>query len=90
MSREIVTGTDVTLEQDEKGRYIVSRTGQHSYALKPESRTYAIIKILDNRCLAQQRRYECANEIIDTLHQRLVQIEDSLLYRILHKFGFLS
>lgn len=86
-SREIIKSNDVSLHQNEKGQYIVGKFGLHSYAIKPESRTYSIVRIFDNRCLAQQRRYECANDVIEKLSTRLQEIEKSKVYRFFHLFG---
>jgi hypothetical protein len=85
--REIVTCSEVGLVQNENGDFIVSKYGYHPYKLKENSRTWHIIRILDHRCSAQQRRYECANDIIHSLEQKLSRIESTLLYRFFHLLG---
>lgn len=87
--RDIITCPEVGLVQDEQGRYVVSKSGQHPYKLKPESRMHSIVRILDNRCAAQQRRCVCANVHITELERKLKQIEDSVIYKFLHKIGLL-
>lgn len=89
-SRDIIVGTDVTLIQNEKGQYIVNKIGGYPYILNPKSRTHEIIRILDIRGLAQQRRYECANDIINTLEQKLTKIEKSGIYKFFHAIGMLG
>lgn len=88
-SREIIRSREVNLSQNENGDYVVSKDGYHSYTVRPNSRTCSIIRIFDSRCLAQQRRYDCANDIIHQLTTKLEKIEASFIYRLFHKWGFI-
>lgn len=86
-TREIIKMPDVGLMVNEDGDYIAFKSGHKPYKLDPTTRTYAIIKILDTRCLAQQRRYENANELISHLESKLESIENSKFFKI---FNFLN
>lgn len=88
-SREIVVYNDIKLEQNSQGKYIISQTNHKSYALDDESRTGLIIRILDVRCQAQQRRYQCINDILDSLQKKLDKIESSCVYKVFHKLGLI-
>ena len=82
-SREIITMPEVGLSATEQGDYIVSKPGHQSYKIRPTSRTYTIVKVLDTRCQAQQRRYEMANDTIWHLESKLKAIEESKAYKFL-------
>lgn len=87
--REIVTYPGVGLVQNEQGQYVVSKPGYKSYILKEDSRTGLIIRILDSRCLAQQRRYNMVNSTLNFLEEKLTKIESSRIYRFFHRLGLM-
>lgn len=88
-SREIIKSAQVNLSQNDKGQYIVSKVGTYPYAIREGSRIYDIVRIFDSRCLASQRRYDCANEVISILSHKLEAIEHSKIYKFFHYLGVL-
>lgn len=87
--REIINCKEVGLVEDEQGRYLLSRTGCRTYAIRENSRPWAAIRILDIRNNALDRRYRCANSVITQLESKLQKIYNNRLYKFLHFFGLI-
>lgn len=86
-SRDIIKTSDVCLEVTSEGEYLVKKAGYHSYKLKPNSRTFAIIRMLDLRCLAYDRRVHLMNDSIRKVEKELYSIKNTIIYKIFHFLG---
>ena len=87
--RLILSGKVNLVQDDEKGKYVINKSGHRPYSIDPESGTGMAIELLDSRIQAQERRILDEKRLSTELANKLGAIRETKIYKIFHRLGMM-